>query len=149
MYNIEPITNEKFLSDIKKGINDYGVFLIAVTSHKLPDEAVAGFIYTIGHQERQRPDMMIITKSDDLDTVPPESAQLRLRAASNLLNSLVKHWDESPVRVGDTAQDSLGVLYKVARDSDNAFKPLAIQASNYYGQSDYPLLVLLPAGFVH
>lgn len=147
----EPITNTKFLADIKNGIANYGVFMLAITDRDTDaDRLTSGYIYTIGHQERQRPDIMLVLYCKDKDTVTEELVMKRFGAGQRLINSIVEHWDTDPLLAGHTAQDSMGILYKAHDESEftSNFKEFTFQASNYYGREEYPLLILMPTGYV-
>jgi hypothetical protein len=106
------------------------------------------FIYTIGHQERQRPDLLITPMGEKNEVVSPEEANRRMMAAGNLINYLVDNWETNPIKAGDTAEDALGRHYKIVddkrADKKEVFKQYTIQASNYYGHDNYSVLVLLP-----
>lgn len=148
---IEPITNVNFLNNIQNGIKSHGVYLMGVTDRdKDSDPWTGGYLYTIGHKERQRPDLVLVVYHKDKDSVSEKVVEERFRAAHILLNSLVKHWETAPVLAGHTAQDEQGILYKIHAESefDKSFKEFTIQASNYYGTEDYPLLILMPVGYV-
>lgn len=148
---VEPITNEKFLTDIKNGIASHGVYMMGVTDRETDaDRLTTGYIYTIGHQERSRPDIMLLLYCKDKDTVTEDVVQKRFRSAAYLINYIVDHWDTEPLIAGHTAQDQSGILYQVHDESEfeSDFKEFTFQASNYYGRDEYPLLILMPTGYV-
>jgi hypothetical protein len=157
---VEKITNEKLLYSIQKAIKSHGVFLMAVTdigaceccdgkNHvQDKDELIEdkSFVYSIGHREAGRPDILVLTGTFNKDKkVSVETAKSKVLAASSLINSMVDRWNIQAVAEGHTAEDRDGNEYRVVSFEGNAVKEMfTIQASNYYGDLNYHLLVLLP-----
>lgn len=163
------IDNEHYQQQIEAGIRDYGVFLQAVSNactcaecgsdpqHTHGDAGYSdiedGFIYTIGHRARRRPDLVALCGPKPGE--PPMTAGelwTQIQQLGGLINYMVAHWQEKPVLAGQHCATDNGRIYQVIDHPGavaHAISTLTIQASNYYGTEDYPLLVLLPSGWRH
>lgn len=151
-------------AEIRRHIAAYGVSLLAISDAapcqmcgETPcerhvegalSELEDGFVYSVGHRERQRPDLLVFCGPTPYEAPLSKEALLqRMQAAGALINFLVAHWDESPVLPGHLCTDSEGREYRVLDTPDllaTARDQLTVQAGVYYGTEDYELLVLTP-----
>lgn len=161
----EKISNLDFLADIKKSIDEHGVYIFGV-NFLAPnlDEKVVGrkinqahyndcLVYSIGHNERHRPDFLFYSGSRESEK-PFTKVELdrRIDSASLLINHLVDNWDQHPIQTGDTCEDRDGRVYYVAgfipKGTPHFVKQFTtLQANHYYGSFNYDLLILMPSGW--
>lgn len=156
----------KDLEGIKQDIKDYKISLLAIselshcegckdkkdlTPHTHPDvhfdQPDDAFIYTIGHRESNRPDMLFfIGPQIGGPLFNPEQLREQIRAGASLINYLVGDWDNNPVLLGHNCQDRNGRVYQVVEHIENGpheFKDeYTTKTSKYYGSDDYELLVV-------
>lgn len=151
-------------ADIKRNIKRCGVSLLAV-SDAAPCEACGdtpcethlkgaftepedGFVYSIGHRERNRPDLVVLCGPVPGEPAFDQAALVhRMQEAGALINYLVSRWGEHPVKPGQRCADSDGRIYRVFSSPEvvsAAKDELTVQAGVYYGTEDYELLVLMP-----
>ena len=164
------IENPEFLAGVRKGIKDVGVFLLAI-SDSVPccecghsncnehaeatqyDKPEDGFVYSIGHRERNRPDFVIFCgPAPQENAFSRESLNQQMFEAAQLINYLVQNWDKKPVRPGEHCGTRDGRLYQVLDNPDLiklAKSEFMVQAGNYYGNDDYGVLALIPVGWQH
>ncbi len=159
-----------FLQETRRNIERYGVHLVGVADsvhcgvcgtddcadHKDAaryDKPGDGFVYTIGHRERARPDLVVLCgPRDGEQPVPGEALNRQISEATMLLNDLVDNWGENPVLAGQHCAAGNGRVYRVCDDPalvQEARESLTVQAGRYYGCDDYRLLVLVPVGWMH
>lgn len=162
----------KNLKFIKKRIKRYGVSLLAIsdladcaicrsgqadpnhvhTGKDIFDNGAGAFVYTIGHRERRRPDLLFLCgPRPDEDPINADQQREYLKAAGSLINYLVKRWDEHPVLLHQKCQDHNGRVYEIVDHIFNGQHPLkegfTIQTGVYYGSDDYELLLFIPVGW--
>lgn len=164
------IENREFLAAIQKGIQDVGVYLLAI-SDSVPctlcgraecqdhgdarhyDNPEDGFVYSIGHRERGRPDLLVLCgPSPEENAFSRDDLNQQMREAAQLINYLVKNWDQKPVKPTEYCGTSHGRIYQAIDDPEltaQAKEEFTVQAGNYYGADDYAVLVLIPVGWHH
>lgn len=151
-------------AEIRRHIAAYGVSLLAI-SDAAPcqkcgatpcakhtegefSELEDGFVYSVGHHERQRPDLLVLCgPTPDEPAMNRDAMLARMQAAGALINYLVAHWDESPVLPGHRCHDHDGREYRVLDTPAlvaTAKDQMTVQAGVYYGTEDYALIVLMP-----
>lgn len=154
---------------IKTDIAKFGVSLCAVTDAinkggrnksekwtamgKLWDGIASGFVYTIGHNERDRPDLLAYCGPKPGD--PAFSTHVlrdQMMAAASMINHLVSEWDRSPVYEGHECLTASGRIYVAKQiegaDADLLKASTTCQAGFYYGHDDYSLMLLLPKSWL-
>lgn len=151
-------------ADIRRNIKLYGVALRAISDAApcqscgdTPCEPHAkgafteledGFVYSIGHRERNRPDLVVLCGPTPGEPALDQAGLVnRMQEAATLINYLVSRWGEHPVLPGQRCADSDGRVYRVLSSAEvvsAAKDELTVQAGVYYGTEDYELLVLMP-----
>ena len=151
---------------IQATIDKFGVCLVAVSdaahceacgpdttcrSHAAATytEMDDGFVYTIGHQARNRPDLVILCGPTPVEETPMPRDELvtHLEAAADLLNHLVSNWDDHPVLPGQRCADASGRRYMVDASPEGvayAKQALALGTVDFYGSDRFGMLVLVP-----
>ena len=158
------IFGEELLNRIESSIQDNGVFMFGVGDFNLcndPDckkdhskeetytEVDSSFIYTVGHQKRDRPDLLILT-----GPAPGERAMTAREmvaetvSASKLINYLVDQWNQKPVQENETCQGPSDRIYQVIelveKGKAHPMRELTASAAVYYQGMDFEFLVLAP-----
>lgn len=105
-----------------------------------------GYAHTIGHRERDRPDIMAWSYSCvDNSFLNRDMINARLKDTISFLESIVANWKE--MKAGDVFTTEHGERYIVIDLSPimiEEMKAVAFLAGKYYGDEDYALRVLVP-----
>lgn len=126
-----------------------GQDLCASHAELLSTEPDDGFVYSIGHRLRGRPDLVVLCGQGLKEETPVDHMTIlhRMNEAADLVNYLVSKWDTDPVLPEQTCADGDGFAYVVMNLPNlvtQAKREWTLQASEYYGDENYELLVLMP-----
>ena len=151
--------------DIRKTIKKSGICLFAISdaieceecgdtpcgahAYATYTDLDAGFVYSVGHWERKRPELIVLCGPTPMDAHPMNREALidTMTEAAHLINHLVENWTDNPVLPGHRCQDANGRVYMVDDGVHGvalAKKGMTHAATDYYGSEHYALMVLIP-----
>ena len=159
------IGNKAFLEAIEKGIAEKGIFLVAVgdvgecaacggdacgCAGREFGEMKDGFVYTIGHRKLGRPDMVFLCgPRPGEEAFSARELREEMMDCAGTCNWLSANWEKAPLLEGQTVMTAGGRIYLASAREElvaGAKEGITVQAGNYYGDSDYGLLALVPVG---
>ena len=156
------MSNETTDPRIKDAIDKFGIAMICILpnttcscsedlSHEhvlVYDKLEAGYVYTVGHREHNRPDIVAYCGPGNGESMltGPE-IETNIHDVATTINRIVKHWSENPVRSGNTVLTDKGRVY-IVQDNKEALAACkfehTVKATEYYGDDNYELLFMIP-----
>jgi len=135
---VDELKFEEFQAGIGTNIAIYGRQIIGVfpTENDPPD--TPSFYYTIGHREKGIPDLLMIVPN-----IPPESAHRVLTAVAELQSSRYFPNPGQPFEEGELVSIGGKFPVKIVQPDARARSEYTIQAGQFYGTEEYPVLQVL------
>jgi len=155
---------EELLNRIESAIQENGVFMFGIGDFNLCNDpncqkdhskeetftdVDSSYIYSVGHQKRDRPDLLILTgPAPGEEAMTGREMVAETMAASKLINYLVDQWNKKPVLEGETCRGPSERVYQVVelvkRGKAHPMREFVSSATVYYQGMDFEFLVLAP-----